>query len=700
MLQLPAHHPKRENEFLRHVLDRIQTGLVVYDVSGHPVFANQHAERILGIGEAASNGRTEHSDHVLFLADRETRIPPERLPFMHDATATPAAMEAFARHPDAPRGERINIEWDALGDDSDLPEGMVVTFRSIERLGESENRPTKTTDGQQYRTELLESIVDNMDEGVLVIDSQGNILMRNSRANELIGAIDMCSELYERYRMFMPDGDELFPIDQLPLAKAIRGESTDDVEMRLRDPARPNEFSLSITGRPLSGNRGVVLVRDLTELRKSQAELRQTIDDLTAKTNTMETVFDTISDGVLVADTDGSFTLFNASAERMVGMGAQDIAPGEWVDTYGLFLRDQATPFPIDELPLARAIRGKHSDNVEMFMRNPNNPDGTYLSSSGRPLRDENEEVVGGVVVFRDVSAHVQTEEALLEAFSEGRLEILDTVLHNIGNAVNSVATGLSTLNEELGNNRLLDRFSAVARALSEQQDDLTVYLTTDPLGRQTVPFITALSGDFVTQRSKLLKITERVAKQVDHISDIIRTQKSFGNGVAARKEIELSRAIDDAVTIVRNAHEKTDIDIGVDVDCRAAPKVIWVNESKFNQLLVNTVKNAIEAVHELAESDGLEKMPRIRIRAYVSGKDLVIDVVDNGIGIEKNRNRKIFYPGYTTKTHGFGLGLHSAANYVIGTGGSIEALSEGHGQGTTIRVRFRLASVVDQGRT
>ena len=61
--------------------------------------------------------------------------------------------------------------------------------------------------------------------------------------------------------------------------------------------------------------------------------------------------------------------------------------------------------------------------------------------------------------------------------------------------------------------------------------------------------------------------------------------------------------------------------------------------------------------------------------------------MTDSGIGLEPERLRTIFSPGYTTKAEGSGLGLHSAANYVIGSGGSIEALSDGIGRGTTMRV-------------
>ena len=68
--------------------------------------------------------------------------------------------------------------------------------------------------------------------------------------------------------------------------------------------------------------------------------------------------------------------------------------------------------------------------------------------------------------------------------------------------------------------------------------------------------------------------------------------------------------------------------------------------------------------------------------------------MIDNGIGLQPESLRTIFHPGYTTKPGGSGLGLHSAANYVIGTGGSIEARSEGIGRGTTMRVKLRFSGV------
>lgn len=110
--------------------------------------------------------------------------------------------------------------------------------------------------------------------------------------------------------------------------------------------------------------------------------------------------------------------------------------------------------------------------------------------------------------------------------------------------------------------------------------------------------------------------------------------------------------------------------------------------------MLVNLIKNAIEAIDDLEKTAGVREKPRIQIRSYVHEDYLVIDVIDNGIGIEEKRLKIIFAAGYTTKEVGSGLGLHSIANFIIGSGGQIYPISAGNGKGTTMRVKMRLASV------
>jgi len=116
-------------------------------------------------------------------------------------------------------------------------------------------------------------------------------------------------------------------------------------------------------------------------------------------------VLNSLADGVIVADTEGRFVHFNPAAERLLGLGPLGVPPSDWGPSYGCFYDDGVTPYPSDQLPLARAIRGETIYDAPLFIRNPRIPDGIWLSLNASPLRDETGRLIGGVVVFRDVTA-------------------------------------------------------------------------------------------------------------------------------------------------------------------------------------------------------------------------------------------------------------------------------------------------------
>ena len=179
---------------------------------------------------------------------------------------------------------------------------------------------------------------------------------------------------------------------------------------------------------------------------------------------------------------------------------------------------------------------------------------------------------------------------------------------------------------------------------------------------------------------------------------DIIRTQEAFTTARVQRKVIDLREAIADAVRTLQDSLAKRSIE--VDVDCARAPDEILVQESQFHQMLVNLLKNAMEAIDDLGRTGrGAPPGPRIRIVAWSDEGHITLDVTDNGIGVDPGSVREIFTAGYTTKKSGTGLGLHSAANFVVGSGGTIEPLSRGIGQGTTMRVRLRLPGIPQDDR-
>ena len=129
-----------------------------------------------------------------------------------------------------------------------------------------------------------------------------------------------------------------------------------------------------------------------------------------------------------------------------------------------------------------------------------------------------------------------------------------------------------------------------------------------------------------------------------------------------------------------------------VAVDCDDAPYEVRVHESRFHQMMVNLLKNAMESLDDLRAVGGLTDKPAIRVLARGEGELLVLDVSDNGAGFQPKHARRLFQAGYTTKEAGSGLGLHATANFAAAAGGSVEATSRGRGMGATIRVRLRMS--------
>src|SRR5882724_2116066 len=175
-------------------------------------------------------------------------------------------------------------------------------------------------------------------------------------------------------------------------------------------------------------NTDITEQRELEQaLRASRDELEQKVADRTAelsRTNEiLRSILKNMGDAVIVADKASNFLVFNPAAERMFGKGAMQMPSTEWSHRYGLYLPDKVTPFPHDQLPMTRSIRGDEVDNVEMFVRHEKAPHGLWTEITGRPLRGANGDVLGGVIVCRDIT---QIKEE--EFFRAGQSHVLEMI--------------------------------------------------------------------------------------------------------------------------------------------------------------------------------------------------------------------------------------------------------------------------------
>jgi PAS domain S-box-containing protein len=144
------------------------------------------------------------------------------------------------------------------------------------------------------------------------------------------------------------------------------------------------------------------VARDVTESKHAMVQLEKTTAQLAS-----------IGDGIIAADENSNFLLFNPAAQDIFGMGATEYRPNEWSEKYGLFLPDTVTPYPPAEIPLARTVRGEAVDDVDLFTRHAGKPDGVWVKVNGRPLKDETGALKGGVVVCRNVTEQRASQQRM-----------------------------------------------------------------------------------------------------------------------------------------------------------------------------------------------------------------------------------------------------------------------------------------------
>jgi len=188
--------------------------------------------------------------------------------------------------------------------------------------------------------------------------------------------------------------------------------------------------------------------------------------------------------------------------------------------------------------------------------------------------------------------------------------------------------------------------------------------------------------------RTVFEQCTDTIVRQVD---DIKRMVDEFSRFARMPKPVIASEDVADtvrqAVFLMRVGHADIDIEAGIAED----PMPARFDRRLISQALTNIIKNASEAIAAVPPAE-LGK-GSIRVFAARDGSDIVIDVVDNGIGLPKENRNRLLEPYVTTREKGTGLGLAIVGRIVEEHGGRIElrdAADKIPGRrGAWVRIRF-----------
>jgi rsbT co-antagonist protein RsbR len=149
---------------------------------------------------------------------------------------------------------------------------------------------------------------------------------------------------------------------------------------------------------------------DLQSAEALSVRIEQLESELKARDELLRAVIMGHPDAVVISDLKGQLTS-NPEVERIFGQQGGSLEPGDWATE--LFKPDMQTPYPLEQMPLMRALRGEECKDLAMYYRPKGSRRGVWITVSARPLRDAQGEVTGAVSVFRDVTERKSLEDDL-----------------------------------------------------------------------------------------------------------------------------------------------------------------------------------------------------------------------------------------------------------------------------------------------
>jgi signal transduction histidine kinase len=271
--------------------------------------------------------------------------------------------------------------------------------------------------------------------------------------------------------------------------------------------------------------------------------------------------------------------------------------------------------------------------------------------------------------------------EALVRASRQaGMAEVASSVLHNVGNVLNSVNVSATLLDERIQTSKA-SGLARVAAMLQEQGDQLGSFIASDDRGKRLPTYLAQLSSQLLADREATLKELASLIKSVEHIKDIVRMQQSYATHGGVEESVAAADLVADSVRLNAEAFSRHGVTLACEFEEVPA---ITVDKHRVLQILVNLIRNAKYACEDSGRSD-----KRITIRVTRCALGVAIAVVDNGVGIPAENMTRIFSHGFTTRVGGHGFGLHSAALAAQELKGSLGVASDGPGCGATFSLEL-----------
>ncbi len=363
------------------------------------------------------------------------------------------------------------------------------------------------------------------------------------------------------------------------------------------------------------------------KLEETNLELRKRVEEKDQISNYLNNILESLSGGVVVVNPEGDITLFNHAAEAITGRTQEEVIFQPYADIIGLDAgREQSV------LHTLESGKGLSSQEKELKRADGHN---IPLGFSTSLVRDNEGHVLGAVEVFNDLTEVKRLEAELQRVHTLAALgKMAATVAHEIRNPLGGIAGFAALLERDL-----------------EGEDP---------------------------RRRLVHKITEGVARLNRIVTSLLNYTRPLKLN---RHPVDLAHMVEEAAAFFEIDPERKRENISIRRHFPDAPTVCAIDPEQFQQIVLNLLQNATQAMPEGGQID-----IEIAVELIADQNRALLRIRDTGMGMDAEVQEKLFTPFFTTKEDGTGLGLVTSKKIIDAHGGAIQVESEpGHGTCFTI---------------
>ncbi len=525
-------------------------------------------------------------------------------------------------------------------------------------------------DQAELKKRQLETVISNMNCGVVAIDMHRNIIHVNDSLARILGhkntsEITTDTNVYQKvYRLYSYPEKKLIPLEERPLERMYRGETVGNKKYIFLNLATGRERIVESYGNPILNENGelelgLLMVDDITDRQLAEEELRQTKEFAEQEQAKWQTILNHVSNGVGVFDGSGNQIYANDMQIRMYGY--QDVNDAE---KSGEFIRSNfiVQTYPAGEtlipekLPSSRVMRGEFVDRELFRIKRLDRTIELIVMISGIPVYNAQGDVELAVLVSNDMTELVEREKH--EKLVQKRME----------------------------QTQRLESLGVLAGGIAHDFNNLLMAI----LGHADLALLK------LPQSSPIAKNLNNILTASTRAADLCAQLLAYsGQGKFEEKEFSMTCLVRETVQMLKTAISKNCV-LHLNLD-EQLPLILG-DSSQMRQIVMNFIINASDAIGDHNGTINISTSSMNCSSDYFSdgcvvkpenpGLYVTLEVSDNGPGMDKETLGRIFEPFFTTKAKGRGLGLSAVLGIVRSHSGGFKVDSK-PGIGTTFQVFF-----------